>query len=197
MSLTVCDESTRMFPPFNQNSHRRLSRRKSNVITDVMPSTPETLDQLIDAGLALAKQQIHREAIDYFDRALTLSANHPRALKHRALTYVHLGQTREALVDLDRLIDLDPQNLWAYANRAIIFRDLGHYGNAISDFGHLIKHDSPKRWQWLISRGTTLRLMGHYDEALQDFNLSLKLKPDNNWAISARDEMALQSRHYS
>ncbi|NEQ55799.1 MAG: tetratricopeptide repeat protein [Leptolyngbya sp. SIO3F4] len=186
-----------MFPPFNQNSRRRHSRRKSSVIADVVTSATETSDQLVDAGLALAKQQMHRDAISYFEKALALSTNHLRALKNRALTYVHLGQTREALVDLDRLIDLDPQNLWAYANRAIIFRDLGHYGNAVSDFGHLIKHDRVKRWQWLISRGSTFKLMGHYEEALQDFNLSLKLKPDNSWAISARDEMVLQSRHYS
>ncbi|MEO0395437.1 MAG: tetratricopeptide repeat protein [Cyanobacteria bacterium P01_A01_bin.137] len=165
----------------------------------MVPSTsvPETPEQLVDAGLALAKQQVHQEAIGFFDRALALSPNHLQALKSRALTYVHLGQTRAALVDLDRLIDLDPKNLWAYANRAIIFRDLGHYGNAVSDFGHLIKHDRAKRWQWLISRGSTLKLMGHYDEALLDFNLSLKLNPNNSWAISARDEMVLQSRHYS
>lgn len=186
-----------MFPPFNQKSQRRHSRRRSSVMTDAVSSMPETPEKLVDAGLVLAKQQAYRQAIHYFDQALALSANHLRALKHRALTYVHLGQTREALVDLDRLIDLDPQNLWAYTNRAIIFRDLGHYGNAVSDFGYLIKHDQPKRWQWLISRGTTLKLMGHYEEALQDFNLSLKLKPNNSWAISARDEMVLQSRHYS
>ncbi|MEA5462803.1 tetratricopeptide repeat protein [Leptothoe sp. PORK10 BA2] len=189
-----------MFPPFNHNPHRRRSRRSSRAGTDTVStstSIPETPDQLIDAGLVLAKQQIYQEAINFFDRALAISPNHPQALKNRALTYVHLGQTRAALVDLDRLIDLDPRNLWAFANRAVIFRDLGHYGNAISDFGHLIKHDRPKCWQWLISRGTTLKLMGHYDEALQDFNLSLKLKPNNSWAISARDEMVLHSRHYS
>ncbi|MEO0431867.1 MAG: tetratricopeptide repeat protein [Cyanobacteria bacterium J06656_5] len=188
-----------MFPPFNQKPHRRRSRRSPRAATDVVSSTsvPETPEQLVDAGLALAKQQVHQEAISFFERALALSPNHPQALKSRALTYVHLGQTRAALVDLDRLIDLDPKNLWAYANRAIIFRDLGHYGNAVSDFGHLIKHDRAKRWQWLISRGSTLKLMGHYDEALLDFNLSLKLKPNNSWAISARDEMVLQSRHYS
>ena len=186
-----------MFPPFNNHSHRRNSRRRSRVATDVVASMPETPDQLVDAGLALAKQQVYEEAINYFDRALTISPNHLEALKHRALTYVRFGRTREALVDLDRLIDLDPRNLWAYANRAIIFRDLGHYGNAVSDFGYLIKHDRSKRWQWLISRGTTLKLMGHYEEALQDFNLSLKLKPNNSWAISARDEMVLQTRHYS
>ena len=189
-----------MFPPFNHKPHRRRSRRSPRAAVDVVSSStsvPETPDQFVDAGLALAKQEVYQEAIDFFDRALALSPNHPQALKNRALTYVRLGQTRPALVDLDRLIDLDPQNLWAFANRAIIFRDLGHYGNAVSDFGHLIKHDRAKRWQWLISRGTTLKLMGHFDEALQDFNLSLKLKPNNSWAIGARDEMALQSRHYS
>jgi tetratricopeptide (TPR) repeat protein len=180
MDSIVCDESARMFPPFNQKSQRRHSRRRSSVMTDAVSSMPETPEKLVDAGLVLAKQQAYRQAIHYFDQALALSANHLRALKHRALTYVHLGQTREALVDLDRLIDLDPQNLWAYTNRAIIFRDLGHYGNAVSDFGYLIKHDQPKRWQWLISRGTTLKLMGHYEEALQDFNLSLKLKFASN-----------------
>lgn len=185
-----------MFPPFNRNPNRRHARRSSRVATDVV-TTAQAPDQLVDAGLALAKQQIHTEALAYFTGALDCEPNHQRALKHRALTYVHLGQTREALVDLDRLIDLDPQNLWAYANRAIIFRDLGHYGNAVSDFSHLVKHDRPKRWQWLISRGTTLKLMGHYDEALQDFNLSLKIKPNNSWAISARDEMVLHARHYS
>ncbi|MEO0868533.1 MAG: tetratricopeptide repeat protein [Cyanobacteria bacterium J06642_11] len=157
----------------------------------------ETPDQLVDAGLAFAKQRIYDEALCCFERALEMRPNHQKALKNRALTYVHLGHTRAALVDLDRLIDLDPRNLWAYANRAIIFRDLGHYGNAVSDFGRLIKHDRAKRWQWLISRGATLKLMGHYDEALEDFNLSLRLKPNNSWAISARDEMVLQSRHYS
>ncbi|MBE9068929.1 tetratricopeptide repeat protein [Leptolyngbya cf. ectocarpi LEGE 11479] len=163
----------------------------------MVSSIPTTPDQLVDAGLVFAKQRVYDEALAYFEEALTLRPNHLQALKNRALTFVRLGQTREALVDLDRLIDLDPKNLWAYANRAIIFRDLGHYGNAVSDFGHLIKHDRLKRWQWLISRGSTLKLMGHYDEALQDFTLSLRLKPNNSWAISARDEMVLQSRHYS
>ena len=186
-----------MFPPFNSNSNRRRARRQSTVATDVATSTFQTPEQLVDAGLSLARQQIHQDALAFFDRALVLDPNHLQALKNRALTHVHLGQTREALVDLDRLIDLDPKNLWAYANRAIIFRDLGHYGNAVSDFSYLVKYDRSKRWQWLISRGSTFKLMGHYDEALQDFNLSLKLNPRNSWAISARDEMVLQTRHYS
>ena len=186
-----------MFPPFNRNSTRRSTRLHSRATTDAHPFERQTSEQLIDTGLTLARQQLHHDALVYFDRALALRANHLQALKHRALTYVHLGQTRDALVDLDRLINLDPKNLWAYANRAIIFRDLGHYGNAAGDFSHLVKHDRAKRWQWLISRGTTFKLMGHYDEALQDFNHSLKLNPNNSWAISARDEMVLQARHYS
>ena len=186
-----------MFPYFNPSHHGRYSRHTSKSATDAATAGSQTPDQLEEAGIALAKQQIHEESLDYFDRALSLCPNHPKALKNRALTFVHLGRTRAALVDLDRLIDLDPKNLWAYANRAIIFRDLGHYGNAISDFSHLVTHDRPKRWQWLISRGTTLKLMGQFDDALQDFNLSLKLKANNSWAISARDEMFLQSRHYS
>lgn len=186
-----------MFPNFKKNDDRRHSRRTSVATTDVMSPMPETPDQLVDAGLGFAKKRIYEEALCCFERALELRPNHLQALRNRALTYVHLGHTRAALVDLDRLIDLDPKNLWAYANRAIIFRDLGHYGNAISDFGHLIKHDRPKRWQWLISRGATLKLMGHYDEALQDFNLSLKIKPNNSWAISERDEMVMQARYYS
>lgn len=186
-----------MFPNFKQNATRRHSRRNSRATTDVMSPMSETPDQLVDAGLRFAKQRVYDEALCCFERALELRPDHQQALKNRALTYVHLGHTRAALVDLDRLIDLDPRNLWAYANRAIIFRDLGHYGNAVSDFSHLVKHDRAKRWQWLISRGATLKLMGHYDEALEDFNFSLKLKPNNSWAISARDEMVLQSRHYS
>ena len=190
--LKVHENQVYILVPNNIVSASNASLQRRTHSTGVLHDIAETPDQLVDAGLRFARQQIYDEALVCFELALKLRPNHQPALKNRALTYVHLGLTRAALVDLYRLIDLDPKNLWAYANRAIIFRDLGHYGNAISDFGHLIKHDRPKRWQWLISRGSTLKLMGHYDEALQDFNLSLKLKPNNSWAISARDEMVLQ-----
>ena len=180
-----------MFFSFISKSNHSSEDARSVQSSDV--PMPNNLNRLVSQGQSLAKQGSYEESLDYFDEVLTLSPTHQRALSCRALTYINLGRNRSALADLNRLIDIAPRNLWAYANRAIVFRELGQYGRAVADFSHLVTHDSSKRWQWLVSRGSTLTLMGRHKQALQDFDLSLQLKPNNRWATEARSEVLMRA----
>jgi tetratricopeptide (TPR) repeat protein len=89
---------------------------------------------LTDRGVAHARRQSPREAIEDFNRAVVLFPEHAAIYNNRGTVLLGIGAVREAMKDFDRALLLAPGYAAAYSNRAGAHLKLGHLEAAIADY---------------------------------------------------------------
>ena len=94
---------------------------------------------LNDRGVAYARRQQHKEAIDDFNRAIQLYPEYPAVYNNRGNVLLGLGAVREAIKDFDRALLLAPGYAAAYSNRAGAYMKLGQIEQAIAGYTKAIQ----------------------------------------------------------
>jgi tetratricopeptide (TPR) repeat protein len=89
---------------------------------------------LADRGVAYARRQSPREAIEDFNRAIQLFPEHAAIYNNRGNVLLGIGAVREAMKDFDRALMLAPGYAAAYSNRAGAQVKLGQLNLAIADY---------------------------------------------------------------
>jgi tetratricopeptide (TPR) repeat protein len=89
---------------------------------------------LADRGVAYARRQSPREAIDDFNRAIQLFPEYAAIYNNRGTVLLGIGAVREAMKDFDRALLLAPGYAAAYSNRAGAHLKVGQVALAIADY---------------------------------------------------------------
>src|SRR5262245_57772212 len=89
---------------------------------------------LSDRGVAYARQQNPKEAIDDFNRAIQLYPEYAALYNNRGNVLLAIGAVREAMKDFDRALLLSPGYAAAYSNRAGAQVRLGETDLAVADY---------------------------------------------------------------
>jgi tetratricopeptide (TPR) repeat protein len=89
---------------------------------------------LTDRGVAYARRQMPREAIEDFNRAIQLFPEHAAIYNNRGNVLLGIGAVREAMKDFDRALVLAPGYAAAYSNRAGAHMKLGQHHLALADY---------------------------------------------------------------
>ncbi len=89
---------------------------------------------LADRGVAHARRQSPREAIEDFNRAVQLFPEYAAIYNNRGNVLLGIGAVREAMKDFDRALLLAPGYAAAYSNRAGGHLKLGHLDLAVADY---------------------------------------------------------------
>ena len=90
-------------------------------------------DAVLD-GVSSLNRNKPEEALESFNRAISIDPTRADGYLGRANTLNTLGRYRESLKDYDRVIEIDPTRANAYVNRGIAFSQLGEYESAIADY---------------------------------------------------------------
>lgn len=125
------------------------------------------------------------EAIEYFDRAISIDSTYSEAFLYRGLAYYELMQYEQSLNDLTRAYWLDARL------EDQIHYYLGHVKAALHDFDGAIDHltkaiQTEPDYAVYFERGRAFYCIWLYDTAIIDFNASLRLNPNMNEAILYR-----------
>jgi Flp pilus assembly protein TadD len=75
-----------------------------------------------------------QEAVNAFDRALSLKSDFPKALLARGVSLAVLGRYQEALKDLNRAIDLRPDEPEYLETKSRVLRRMGRHEEAQKAF---------------------------------------------------------------
>lgn len=110
------------------------------------------------------RQNKPQEALQYFDRAVTIDPNYTNAYSNIALAKAKLGENKEALDLLNQIIERNPDHIASYRTRGWVKQNLKDYEGAVKDYDFVLaktpndKYASEKRSyvQNLISQTTTL-----------------------------------------
>jgi len=100
----------------------------------------EHKDAVLD-GLSSLNRGKPEEALESFNRAISIDPTHPDGYLGRANTLNTLGRYRESLQDYERVIEINPEIANAYVNRAIAYSHLKEYEKAIADYERAFELD--------------------------------------------------------
>ena len=174
---------------------------------------------MLREGQSTGKEELVREGLEKFQRALKLAPHEPWVYWTRGDVFAVLGRTSEALNDARRAMELawpapkpmprvpdvrdycrrllknDPDNANLHGMLAMALVRLGSDKEALKAAERALKLDSNNA-PALIARGTVHLNRKHFKPAIKDFNKVLAKQPDTYPAAAGRARaLELQARH--
>ncbi|MEK7482702.1 MAG: tetratricopeptide repeat protein, partial [Planctomycetota bacterium] len=149
--------------------------------------------QVEDSNRAMMKhdQGNYSEAIEEYNRMITLYPEWGDLYNNRALCKRLLGDFEGALKDLEISIKLSPEDYAIYLNRGTLYLRMEKFDRALEDFNTGIRLN-PDILEGYISRGQVLLDSTKYEEAIQNFSYVIQKNPYFPEAYHDRG-LALQS----
>lgn len=150
---------------------------------------------LSDRGVAFARLQKPKEAIEDFNRAVQLYPEFAAIYNNRGTVLLGLGAVREAMKDFDRALLLAPGYAAAYANRASAHLRLGAFDLALADYNKAITL-VPVNPAAFTGRGRVHLAALRPETAIRDFTRAVGFDARFGAAYRARAEAkAMLERH--
>lgn len=148
-------------------------------------------------GMAQAYHRLGRngEAIDEYNRAITILGTDPNAYIGRGNARVALEQTDEALADYNEAVRLGPGSSRAYSSRGMLLADLGQEDRALADYSRAIELDPGFAHAYSL-RGALLAQRGQNDRALEDYESVVRLRPGDASGYKDRGGMLVRLGQY-
>jgi tetratricopeptide (TPR) repeat protein len=130
----------------------------------------------LDDGQVMLKATRYTDAIQSFNRALSLNSNLADAYLARGRANAALSRLDAAIQDFTKVIQLRPDSSGAYMERANASFTKMDYPAVIADCGEALARD-PKLFYAYNLRGMSYRETGNPAKALEDFDRLVQLSP--------------------
>lgn len=145
---------------------------------------------LYDYGVLLQRTNRHADAVDAFDRSLSLDLNHPDCHAYRAFSLMQLERWTEAEAGLRRALRHDPRNRLAFHDLGLTLAQLERLDEAIVAFRSALEIAPDTATS--MSLAYVLESLERLPEAETVLRDALRLEPQNALVISTLVEMLLQ-----
>ncbi|MCY7337948.1 MAG: tetratricopeptide repeat protein [Chamaesiphon sp.] len=129
-------------------------------------------------GVALDELGRHEEAIESFDRSLSIKPDDYVAWAGRGIALARSQRYEEAIESFDRAISIKPTYQNACCNRGSSLGSLGRYEEAIESFDRALSPKPDDYVAWAF-RGNSLGSLGRYEEAIESYDRAISIKPDD------------------
>jgi len=150
--------------------------------------TPQKLEvrDIVHKAISYSRLGFHKEALDYFDRALAADAVNPEALTGKAITLNKLGLHEEALDCCDRAIAVEQYLADAWIIKGRIYANINRPEKAVPCFDSALKV-RPEATDVLMEKGDILFTMKKVEDALACYDRATKLHPGstNAWLMKS------------
>jgi tetratricopeptide (TPR) repeat protein len=150
---------------------------------------------LTDRGVARARKQNPKEAIEDFNRAIELYPEYAAVYNNRGNVLLGIGAVREAIKDFDRAIVLAPGYAAAFSNRAGAYARLGQPDPAYLDYSRAISL-VPGNAAALTGRGRVNLEASRPQAAIRDLTRAVTADARFSAAYRSRAEAKMQLEKY-
>jgi len=127
-------------------------------------------------GLSHMRCRRFPEALEAFDRAITLQPDLFQAHLHRGMVMKELQRPEDALVSFSRAAELRDEP-WAHNYRGLVLDELGRYEEALESFRRAVAGDDENPLAHSNCGHALVRLQRHA-EAIPHFEKAVAMKPD-------------------
>ena len=126
-----------------------------------------------------------KDAMFYFDQAISNDDAFPEAYYARAICRHELGQIENALADINDAIRLKSDFVEPRSLRGSIYFEQGQYDAAMEDFNWVLER-KPTDGQALLGRAVIALKNERHSAALRDFQAFLRAQPNSSLAPKIR-----------
>lgn len=136
----------------------------------------ESLESLCQKAQAALAQGQAQEALEHYQKALTLRADHPEAHYGLATVYFLLGDLAASVDHFREVTKLDPTKAGAFINLGAVYNRLERYEEAIAALRRGISLDH-NRAEGYYNLGLVYRKLGQLDMAIQAYREATRVNP--------------------
>jgi tetratricopeptide (TPR) repeat protein len=130
---------------------------------------------LIHKGMDMVRRMQFDEALETFDKAISLNPEITEAWNNRGVALFRLGRDEDALESYNRALSLDPQNLDALRNKGFVLRSMGRLDEALECYNSILKAGGDALD--MEAMAAVLAGMGRPEEALQCMLQAIEIQP--------------------
>ena len=154
--------------------------------------------EYLERGILLAQRAHYAEAMENFNRSLSMEPGNPDVFYERAVVHAELGRNDLALKDYGEAIRLDPMFEQAYTNRGLLLASMDLFEDAIKDFSRIIEL-TPDSVAAFEDRAFAFHELNEDERALADLSRAIEIVPSAQalfvrgsiYASNQRDEDAI------
>ena len=134
-------------------------------------------------GVALKSQGKLEEAIEAYNKSISLNRNYADAFSNMGNALKAQGKLEQAIIAYNKAICLNPDYADAYSNMGVVLKEQGKLVEAMEAYKKalLLKPDYANAYN---NMGFALKEQGKLDEAIEAYKEALLLKPDYAEAYS-------------
>lgn len=131
--------------------------------------------ELLKKGHAYAQRTKYREAMAYYNKALSIDPKNPEGWFLRASVLIDTGKPEEGLADCERAIVLNQNYADAWSKKSLALFNLDRFGDALLAATRAATLNGNDASAWYI-KGVCLDELGRSDEAQEAYGKSLELE---------------------
>ena len=131
--------------------------------------------ELLKKGYSYARRTKYKDALAYYNKALSLDPNNPEAWYLRASLLIDTGKIKEALFDCEKAIALDPNYAPAWSKKGLALYNLEKFEEGLYASTRAASLNGNDVNAWYI-KGVCLDELGRSDEAQEAYGKSLELE---------------------
>ena len=140
---------------------------------DVAQKSPNKARVYSNRGVALLNLKRYDEAINDFNKTLSLNKNFKNAYFNRGSVYYYKKEYDKAIADFSKTISLDSTYAFAYNNLGAILLERRKFSEAVSYFDNAIKNDTNYAAAY-NNRGVLFKALGEYEKAARDYKKAIE-----------------------
>ena len=157
----------------------------------VEQNVPEEAAEAFNQGVQLGRLRRYEEAIEFYDKAISLKPDYVKAIFNKAVALQMLNRLEEAVLAYDQAIAINPGDSEAWSNKGIALRSMGRTQEAIECYDQALAINPGDAGLW-SNRGIALRSLGRIEEAIESYDQALTINP-NDAGIWSNKGVALGS----
>jgi tetratricopeptide (TPR) repeat protein len=143
-----------------------------------MDENSGSVNDWYNKGESLYNLERYHEAIECFDKVLSIQSNDIKAINAKALSFAALGLYEVAIKYYDKSLEISPKHKDTWNNKARALIKLERYSEAVGCFDEVIEIDPSYADAW-YDKGKLLYELGEdEEEAVKCFDKVIEIKPD-------------------
>ncbi len=162
---------------FKGNFHFKLKQFNTAIpaFQEALRFDPESLEVLINLGLAFAETGLYEDGIAYLEKALKISPNTYQIALNMGVVFDKMGKFQKAKEYMQQAKQLSPNSADVLLNLGIVCQKVdGALDDSLSCFNRLITSNA-KNSIYYFNRGVTLDRLTRLDEAIHDYDNAIAL----------------------
>ncbi|MGQ9675430.1 MAG: tetratricopeptide repeat protein [Chloroflexota bacterium] len=159
------------------------------------PYSPE-IGRLLDQALEAQRKGLEEKAEQLYQQVLAKNPKVREALGNLGALYLKQGNERKGVEYLRKALEADPMYVTARVNLSTVALADGRLEEAkrwLDPLADVDEFQTDELVRYLVATARLALVEGRYEDAENHVNMALKLDPDNEWALSTKQDLTFAS----